>query len=89
MNWLPGMKTGMITPAATMKTAVNAPRTSRMIQKSVEASSIASRRRPRSRYSVNTGTKAALSAASAKSPRSRLGTWKASVKAEAGPLVPK
>jgi hypothetical protein len=38
---------------------------------------------------VKTGTKAALSAASANRLRTRLGTWKATVKAENAPLVPK
>jgi hypothetical protein len=38
---------------------------------------------------VKTGTNAALSAASAKSDRIRLGTWNAAVKADAGPDVPK
>jgi small subunit ribosomal protein S20 len=39
--------------------------------------------------SVNTGTKAAESAASANSARTRLGTWKASVNADIAPDVPK
>jgi len=38
---------------------------------------------------VKTGTNAALRAASANRLRSRLGTWKASVNAENGPLVAK
>ena len=89
MNSLPGMNSGISTPAPTMKSAVIAPRTSRMIQNSVEASSTASRRLPFSRYSAKTGTNAALSAASANRPRTRFGTWKAIVNAEAAPLVPK
>ena len=39
--------------------------------------------------SLKTGTKALESAASATSARIRFGIWKASVKAEAAPLVPK
>jgi hypothetical protein len=39
--------------------------------------------------SVKTGTKAALSAESAKRLRTTFGTWKASVKAENAPLVAK
>ena len=85
VNSLPGMKIGMITPAPTMNSAVSAPSTSRMIQNSVEASRIASRRRRCSRYSAKIGTNAALSAASANRPRTRLGTWKAIVNADAGP----
>jgi hypothetical protein len=38
---------------------------------------------------VKTGTKAAWIAASAKSDRTRLGTWKAMVKADIGPVIPK
>ena len=55
----------------------------------VDASWNASRRLPFSSSSVKTGTNAALSAASANRLRTRFGTWKASVKAENGPLVPK
>ena len=55
----------------------------------VDASWNASRLRPFSSSSVKTGTNAALSAASANRLRTRLGTWKASVNAENGPLVPK
>ena len=39
--------------------------------------------------SLKTGTKALESAASATSARIRFGIWKASVKADAAPLVPK
>ena len=45
--------------------------------------------RPCSSISVKTGTKAAESAASATRLRTRFGTWKAIVKAEKRPLVPK
>ena len=89
VNSVPGMNSGISTPAPTMKIAVIAPRTSRMIQNRVEASSTASRRFSCSSYSEKTGTNAALSAASANSARTRFGTWKAIVKAEAAPLVPK
>ena len=80
---------GMIRPAARMNTAVIAPRTITMIQNSVEASRNASRRRPCWSRSVNTGTNAAESAALANRLLIRLGIWKAIVKAEAGPPVPK
>ena len=60
-----------------------------MTQKSVLARRKASRRRPCSSSSVKTGTKAAEMAASANSERTRLGTWKAMVKAEKEPRVPK
>src|SRR4051794_33942929 len=79
----------MITPAARMKTAVIAPRIARIRTNSVLASWKASRLRPFSSSSVNTGTKAALSAASANSERTRFGTWKAIVNAENAPDVPK
>src|SRR3954453_3518364 len=79
----------MITPAARMKTAVIAPRIARIRTNSVLASWKASRLRPFSSSSVNTGKKAALRAASANSERTRLGTWKAIVNAEKAPDVPK
>ena len=60
-----------------------------MRKNSVEASWKAWRRLPFSSRSVNTGTNAADTAWSATSMRSRLGTWKASVKAEKAPLVAK
>ena len=79
----------MISPAAATKKTVIAPRTVRMRKKSVEASLNASRLRPCSSSSVNTGTNAALSAASANRLRTTFGTWKASVNAENAPLVAK
>ncbi len=87
-NWSP-VKSGMITPAVRMKNAVIAPRTSRITKNSVEASRKASLRLFWSSSSVKTGTKAAEIAASANSERTRFGTWKAIVKAEKAPLVPK
>src|SRR3954452_6889545 len=88
VNSLP-VKSGITTPAARMKTAVMAPRIARIRTNSVLASWKASRLRPFSSSSVNTGTKAALRAASANSERTRLGTWKAIVNAEKAPDVPK
>jgi hypothetical protein len=38
---------------------------------------------------VKTGTKAAWMAASANSERTRFGIWKARVKADIGPVIPK
>ena len=72
-----------------MKSAVIAPSAPRMTKTSVEARRNASARRFSSSSSVKIGTKAAERAASANSPRIRFGTWKATVKAEAAPLVPK
>src|SRR3984893_2867131 len=83
------VNSGMTTPAPRMKNAVIAPRTISMIQSSVEASRSASLRLPCWSSSVNTGTNAADSAALANRLLTRLGTWKAIVKAEKGPLVPK
>ena len=80
---------GMITPASRMNTATSAPIPNRITKKSVEASWKASRRRLRSSRSVKTGTNAAETAWSATSVRSRLGSWKAIVKAENAPLVAK
>src|SRR6185437_5701016 len=80
---------GMITPAANTKKAVSAPSTIRMIQNRVEARRKASRFLPCCRRSVNTGTKAADRAAFANRLLTRFGTWKASVKADAAPVVPK
>src|SRR5436189_17651 len=72
-----------------MNSAVIAPRIARISTNSVLASRNASRLRFCSSSSVKTGTNAALSAASANSERTRLGTWKAIVKAENAPEVPK
>ncbi len=60
-----------------------------MIQNSVEASRKASLRRPCWSSSVKTGTNAAERAALANRLLTRFGIWKAIVKAEAGPPVPK
>src|SRR3954447_10742995 len=83
------VNSGITTPAARMKNAVIAPRIPRINTKSVLASWNASRLRSFSSSSVNTGTNAALSAASANSDRTRFGTWKAIVNAENAPEVPK
>ena len=83
------VSSGIISGAiSTKKTliAVSAPTISTT---NVDASWNASLRRPFSSSSVKTGTKAALSAASANRLRTRFGTWKASVNAENAPLVPK
>src|SRR3954464_11694131 len=87
-NWSP-VNSGMIWPARRMNSAEIAPRTARMITERLLASRNASRRLPCSSRSVNTGTNAALSAASANSERMRFGTWKAMVNAEKAPEVPK
>ncbi len=55
---------------------------------SAPASRFASRWRPCSCSSVNTGTKAAESAASATRLRKRFGIWNAMTKALIGPLIP-
>ncbi len=83
------MNSGMIELAKTMNSAVIAPSAARMISSSVEARRAASRLRPCSICSMKTGTNAADSAASANRLRTRLGTWKAIVNAENGPVVPK
>ncbi len=88
VNVLP-VNSGMITPAARIPIAVSAPRAIRMIQNSVEASLNASRFRPCWSRSVNTGTKAAESAACANRFDIRFGICEAIVNAEAGPPVPK
>ena len=79
----------MIHGATRMKTTVSVPSTTRMRPNSAPASSNASLRFFCSRSSVKTGTKAALSAESATSARTRFGTWNAIVNAEKGPEVPK
>ena len=66
---------GMITPAKAISSAVIPPSPIRMIQNRLEASRKASRFRPSWSSSVNTGTKAADSAACAKSPATKLGIW--------------
>ena len=72
-----------------MNSSVIAPSTTRSSPDSALASWSASRRRLCSSRSLNTGTNADDSAASATSARIRFGIWKASVKADAGPVVPK
>ena len=83
------MNSGMTNPATAMNSTEIAPSTVTMRKKSVDASRKASLRRPCSSSSVKTGTKAALSAASANRLRTTLGTWKAIVNALNGPLVAK
>ena len=70
----PPVNSGMITFAASMKTMLTVPSTVRITKNSVEASRKASRRRPFSSSSVNTGTNAALRAESANRLRTRFGT---------------
>ena len=85
----PGAKIGTSSGAARTKIAVIAPRTIVTRKISWEASLNASRRSPCSSFSTKTGTKAAWIAASANRLRTRFGTWKAIVKADIGPLIPK
>ena len=79
----------MITPASAMKITVITPSTTRIRPNSALARCSASLRLSCSSSSVNTGTNAADSAESANSERTRFGTWKASVNADIGPVVPK
>ena len=72
-----------------MNRAVIAPRTTATRKIRVEARWNASRRRPRSSFSVNTGTKAAWIAASANRLRTVFGTRKAIVNADIGAVMPK
>ena len=85
----PGAKTGMITGAARMKNAVIRPRTTATRKISVDASRNASRRRPCSSSSVNTGTNAAWIAASANRLRTVFGIRKAIVNADIDGPIPK
>ncbi len=85
----PGANRGMIRPAKTMKKAVIAPSTMVTSSSMVEAMRKASLNLPCSICSVKIGTKAGCRAASAKSARIRFGTWKATVKADIGPEMPK
>ena len=80
---------GITTGAITMNTTVITPRATRISPNSAPASANASLRFFCSSSSVKTGTKAAVSAESATSARIRFGTWKAIVKAENAPEVPK
>ena len=72
-----------------MNSAVISPRTQRTRKIRLEASRNASRRSPRSSFSVNTGTNAAWIAASANRLRTVLGTRKAIVNADICVEVPK
>ena len=83
------LNSGMISPAARMNSTVITLRTTRISPNSAPASCSASLRFLCSSSSENTGTKAAESAESANSERTRFGTWNAAVNADAGPLVPK
>jgi hypothetical protein len=83
------MNSGMMNPAHATNRTVIAPSTVRIRKNSVDASLKASLRRPCSSISVNTGTKAAPSAASANSERTTFGTWKAIVKPLNAPEVAK
>ena len=83
------VKTGITTGASQMNSSAIAPSATSSRPASVLASCSASRRRLCSSRSLKTGTNADESAASATSARIRFGIWKASVKAEAAPLVPK
>ncbi len=75
----------MMTPAASMNTTVITLSTTRISANSAPARCSACLRCCFSSSSVKTGTNAAESAASANSERTRLGTWKAAVNADAGP----
>ena len=77
----PRPKMRMISGARSIRSPVSAPRTMSTSQKSVEATRQARARCSFSSSSLNTGTKAAPSAASAASARTRFGTWKATVNA--------
>ncbi len=83
------VKRGMMRSAPAMNSTVIAVSEARMSPNSAAASWSASLRLSCSSSSVKTGTKAADSAESANSERTRLGTWNAAVKADIGALVPK
>ena len=83
------VNSGVMTPAIAIHTSVSAPSATRMIQNRVAASRNASRLRPCWSRSVNTGTKAAASAACENRLLNRFGTCEASVNAEYAALVPK
>ncbi len=85
----PGANNDMSGSAKITNRAVTAPSTRQMRKKRLEATRNASFRSPFSSSSVNTGTNAPWSAASANSARTRFGTWKAIVKADIGPVTPK
>ena len=75
--------------AASMKIAVSPPRPSSTSQKMVDATRQARARSPLTSSSLKTGTKAPERAASATRARTRLGIWKATVKALILPVTPK
>src|SRR5215211_1083083 len=75
--------------ASSMKRAVMPVRPRRTSQKRVEATRHARARWPFSSISLNTGTNADESAASATRARRRFGTWKATVNALISPWTPK
>ncbi len=78
----PGFPNKSISHGATStNSAVRAVSPSSISQNRLEATRQARRRSPRSISSLNTGTNADDRAASATSARTRLGTWKATVKA--------
>ena len=86
----PGLPNGAITSgAARMKSAVSPPSPSSISQKRLDATRQARARSPFSSSSLNTGTNADESAASATSARTRFGTWNATVKALIFPATPK
>ena len=72
-----------------MKSAVIAPRTSSISQSRLDATRHARLRSPRSSSSLNTGTKAPDSAASATSARTVFGIRNATSNALIAPTVPK
>ena len=74
--------------ASRTNAAVMAPRTRAIRKNRLDATRNASRRSPFSSSSVKTGTKAPWSAESANRARTRLGTWKAMVKADIAPDTP-
>ena len=83
LGMLAPVNRGTTRPAAAIQTNVSAPSPTRISQNSSEASLNASRLRPSWMSSVNTGTKAADSAACENRLLNRFGTWEASVKADA------
>ena len=79
----------MITGASSTNRAVSTPSETEITNSSAEATRNASWRLRCSSCSVNTGTNAACSAASANRLRTRFGTWNAIVNALIGPFTPK
>ena len=83
------VKSGMMKSATPIQTSVSAPSTTRISQNRLEARRKASCLRPWCSSSVNTGTKAADRAACENRLLNRLGTWEATVNAEAAAVMPK